>query len=345
MSDVWKKLRPLLPKLIGLIVVPIIFYRLLRPIFEQWESISPFLSQVRWDLLALACGMFALNQFFCRILAWRSILHALGYHLPMNASARIWVSSELARYIPGMVWQVLGRAALAKPYGLPMTTCSVSQVLELTIQLLANVLIAVTTLSLYSSQIPEAKVRVALHIATLLIPLLLAFLHPRVFYPAVNFIFARLGKSRLENQLSFARMAGLLARVIAGQLWLGLAIWLATYSILHVPFAYAWMIPGAYCLAWSAGFCMAAIAPSGIGIRELVLSGTLALLVGSRMGVEMDIPARNALFAAVAVLLRLWAISGELLFATFAYAWDWQGVKGKTPALQESAAPAQSPVL
>ena len=47
-----------------------------------------------------------------------------------------------AEYVPGVIWQVAGRAYLAKPYGVSKTVCAfaASQILELTIFLLANIL-------------------------------------------------------------------------------------------------------------------------------------------------------------------------------------------------------------
>ena len=327
-GDAWRKIRPYLPKMIGIIVVPLIFYRLFKPIVLQWDDIKPHLAEIRWELLALACLMFSLNQGFCRLTSWRGVLHGLGWRMPLKGGARVWAMSELARYVPGLVWQVVGRAFLAKPYGLPMTTSSVSQVLELTIYLLANVIVAASTLSLVSAQIANEQTRLALRLATLLVPILLAFVHPRVFYPVVNAVLRKLKKPLIEKRLSFRRLIGLLALCVAGQAWLGLAIWLATASILQVPVIDFWLLSGAYCLAWTAGFCMSPIAPGGVGIRELVLSGTLVLLVGSRIGAELDPAARMAIFAAIALLLRLWATTGELIFATAAYAWDFRAARG-----------------
>ncbi len=333
LTRAWRRCRPWVPKLIGIVVVPIIFYRLLKPIVIQWENIGPHLADTRWDLLALACVMFAINQGVCRMTSWRGVLKGLGWHMPLRGGARVWASSELARYIPGLVWQVVGRAFMAKPYGLPIPTCSVSQVLEITIYLLANVIVAASTLSLVSAQISDDKTRLALRLAILLIPLLLAFLHPRIFYTVVNAILKKLKKPTIERKLSGRRLLGLLMLAVAGQAWLGLAIWIATSSILKVPLTDAWLLAGSYCLAWTAGFCMAWMAPSGVGIRELVLSGTLVLLVGSRMGAELDRSGQLAIFAAISLLLRLWATTGEVLFATIAYAFDFRGARGKITEL------------
>jgi hypothetical protein len=187
----------------------------------------------------------------------------------------------------------------------------------------------VGTLTLFSSEIANEKTRLALRLAMLLIPILLAFLHPKVFRPVVNFILKKLRRPLIERQMSGRRLFAFLVLAIVDQFWLALGIWVATHSVLNVPLRDTWLLAGAYCLAWSAGFCMASIAPSGVGIREVVLSGTLSLLLGSRTGIELDAAGRTAIFAAIALLLRLWATSGELIFAVVAHFWDHKGARGQ----------------
>ena len=100
MSAVWKKLRPWLPKIVGMVLVPIIFYRLLRPIWEKWPDLQSHLQDVRWDLLVLACLMFALNQYVCRVQLWLGVLRGLGWRMPAAPATRIWIKSELAALHP-----------------------------------------------------------------------------------------------------------------------------------------------------------------------------------------------------------------------------------------------------
>src|SRR5207244_4971965 len=90
----------------------------------------------------LASAMFAFFLLCFRALSWRRALKAFGYKLPCGAAARIWSASELARYLPGAIWQVVGRVYLCKPYGIPGSIASTSQILEICIFLFANVLLA-----------------------------------------------------------------------------------------------------------------------------------------------------------------------------------------------------------
>ncbi len=328
MSETWKKLRPWLPKIIGLIVVPIIFYRLLKPIHENWAKLQLHLQDIRWDLLAVACLMFAVNQYFCRIQLWQGVLHGLGWKMPQAPATRIWIKSELARYIPGAIWQMVGRVVLARPYGLPAAVCSISQVLEFTMNLLAAAIIAVTTLFIAGSQVSD-EARSYLFVALALLPMLVLVLVPQVFHPAFNFVLRKLGKPELERRLSARRMIGLLALACTSQLWLGLAAWIATRSLLQIPLNHAYVLAGSYCLAWAAGVSAGAMAPAGIGFREYILSITLLKVIPPSITHDMDAPTRVAFFAFIALTLRLWATSGELLFAGFGMLWDWRGMRGQ----------------
>src|SRR5690606_8089309 len=80
---------------------------------------------------------------FSRTLIWRWILDGFGHRPPLNAAMRIWSHSELARYIPGSIWQVLGRAFMLKPYGVSGSVSSAAQMLELAMFLLGNLVMAV----------------------------------------------------------------------------------------------------------------------------------------------------------------------------------------------------------
>ena len=90
--------------------------------------------------------MFAIFLFAFRAMAWRRILIGFGHRLPIAPTTRIWSTSEMARYLPGVIWQVAGRVFLARPYGVSSGVCSTSQILELILFLLANLLVAMTCL-------------------------------------------------------------------------------------------------------------------------------------------------------------------------------------------------------
>ena len=226
---------------------------------------------------------------------------------------------------------MVGRAYLAKPYGLPGSVCSISQVIEFMMNLLAAALVAVVALSIAGSQI-SAEAHNYVLVALALVPLLLLVLVPRIFHPAFNWLLRKLKKPALERRLSSRRMLALLMLACVSQLWLGLAAWIATRSLLGIPFDHAYILVGAYCLAWAAGVSAGAMAPAGIGFREFILSITLLSVIPSSITQQMDSATRVAFFSLIALMLRLWATIGELLFAGIGFLWDWPGMRGRVTA-------------
>ena len=66
--------------------------------------------------------------------AWRMVLAGWGERLAYGQAARIWCLSNLARYVPGRVWQIAGMAALAREAGVSAWAAAGSAVV---VQLLA----------------------------------------------------------------------------------------------------------------------------------------------------------------------------------------------------------------
>src|SRR5207249_3601361 len=135
-------------------------------------------------------------------MSWRKALKGFGYKLPHGAAARIWATSELARYLPGAIWQVVGRVYLCKPYGVPKEIVATSQILELCIFLYANVLLAGACLLWFGQKVlATSHARPWLIAALALVPGLALLLHPKTFYGVANAILRRVGKEPIVKRL------------------------------------------------------------------------------------------------------------------------------------------------
>jgi len=330
----WSVVKLWLRRTIGLAITVAIFVWMLKPIFRSPIEVRHRVLETNWWRVFAASVMFAAFLFIFRALAWRRILISFGYRLPVAAATRIWSTSELARYLPGVIWQVVGRAYLAKPYGVSGSVCSTSQILELAIFLLANLITAVSCLLFMGLGQIHGPPRHWLLASTALVPVLIYLVHPKVFYPLVNRIMARLGKPAVEQRLGFRETLGLLLWSILGLLWQGLAIWLVVCRLLDLEPSKWWVVTGAYCLAWCAGF-LAFWAPGGIGVREAVFVGAMKFALSHAFrhhlaGAELDPLHHKELFLLfLSVLLRIWATLGEMMVAATAYSLDYRGALGR----------------
>lgn len=329
--SLWAAAKPWLRKGLGVVITLGIFYYMFRPVYRRWDDVKGPLRQLNWGYFATASVMFAAFLFFIRVVSWRRIVKGLGHPIPLAPATRIWSTSELARYLPGVVWQVAGRVYLIKPYGVSGSICSTSQVLELAIFLLANIFVALACMLQLGAKTDET-LRPYLYGVLAITPCLLVLLHPRIFYGLFDRLMKRLGKPPIQKRLQKRVMFGLGLYAILGLIWQGFAIWLVVERPLGLKIDHWWLVTGAYCFSWCCGF-IAFWAPGGLGVREFVF--VLAMEVALPKSVREiihDQTVRAALLAFLGVILRLWATAGELILSGIAYAWDYKGALNRPDA-------------
>jgi len=332
---VWKRSLPWLKRALGVAITVAIFAYILRPVVRQWDQVRADVLKTDPSIFIIASAMFAAFLFLFRVVSWRRMLKGLGHKLPVAAATRIWSTSELARYLPGAIWQVVGRVYLVKPYGVSGSVCSTSQILELTVYLLANLLVAVGCLLWFGAR-PSSGLghdaRMWLFVAMGLVPLLTLLLHPRIFYGIVNRVMHAIQKPAITQRPRGYKLFGLLGWAVVGLAWQSVAVFLLVRGPLELEWSKLWAVAGSYCLAWCAGF-LAFWAPGGLGVRELVFMTAMMLFLPQSVREHFTNPeALVGLLAFLSVLLRLWTVAGELLLASLAYAFDFRGAIGRVDA-------------
>ena len=129
--------------------------------------------------------------------------------------------------------------------------------------------------------------------------MLLVLLHPGVFRPLADRVLHLARRGPLEATLSYPTVLALLCYYLVTWLLVGVGAWCLLEGVTE---AGAGLLPEtvlAYSFAYIAGM-VAFVFPSGIGVREAVLAGSL----GDELGTGVAL--------AWAVLLRLWQIAIEL---------------------------------
>jgi hypothetical protein len=314
-------------RILAIAITAAIFVYMFRQIVEHWDTVRPELEDLSAIRFALATAMFALFLGF-RALSWRRILVGFGHRIPLAPITRIWSTSELARYLPGAIWQVVGRVFLLKPYGVRGSICSTSQILELATFLLANVIVASLCLLWYLAKMnPQARVWVI--VAMALVPVLGLLLHPKVFYGMANRILTRLGKPPIVARLSGFALSRLLFRLVLALLWQNAAVFILLQPVLDLKIDHWWTVAGAYSLAWVAGF-LAVWAPGGLGVRELVFMAAMQVVMPEEA--RIDLEQSQPVLLTLALILRLWATVGELIVAILSYIADYRGALGRPDA-------------
>lgn len=237
----------------------------------SWATIQG----IRWQALPLSLAtVVGLAIFPLSIYSWQSIMQGLGYGLTYPRAARIWLTANSTRLIPGTVWQYASRVVLARRLEhIPSLTTATSMVFEMLVLLISGFL--VSTLALFwinVIQVPWQAILGVLIIGCI-------FLIPAVLTAVVQFI------KRLTHK-EFA--VAVLPMSTTGQV-VGIDIlhFLANGAVLTLLFAatgHSVALPsllvfsGMYAFAWAVGY-LTFLAPGGLGVSDATLAGLLTLYV------------------------------------------------------------------
>ncbi len=286
--------RRMIVRLVQVAIVVATVYFLVVYLVRSWDSIKGFDWTFDAGWLA-ASGFLFLVFYFAQAAFWWLLLRGCGARSPFWPAASVWGKSILARYLPGNVFMFVGRAWMSHAQGLAVERVTAAMVYEQALGL-GSALLAVAIL------FPFWEYRPGLTALSLVaIPFLVALMHPRVFGPLAGRALRLLRRPPLEVTVGFGTVLGLLLLFTVDWLVAGTGAWLLARAITGLDVGALPLVIVAYALAYAAGM-LAFFIPSGIGVREAVLTASLS----SRL------PGGVAL--TWALLLRLWVTVVELVF-------------------------------
>jgi glycosyltransferase 2 family protein len=225
---------------------------------------------------------------------------------------RLWFFTQIAKYIPGGIWQVAARAVVYQRRGMSLLMGSAATLWEILAILAAALLVGLTSLGTSGRTDWDWLIAIA---SLLLLAIVIA---------SQMFWFWRM-LARLKIK-SAERMLRMLAewgpgrfKMLAQLTLLSLISWLVIgtgFYLLLVAFDSQttiswWTALVSFLVAWAIGFLIVFV-PVGLGVRE----GAMIILLTPYFGPV------NA--AAIALLSRLWWALGEGV--NIAFAAIWQGV-------------------
>jgi uncharacterized membrane protein YbhN (UPF0104 family) len=272
--------RRLILRLVQVVIVAATVYFLVAYLRRSWDSIQDFDWQFDAGWLALSGATF-LVYYFAQAGFW--------------PAASVWGKSILARYVPGNVFMFVGRAWMSHSQGLAVERVSAAMVYEQALGL-CGALLAVAVL------FPFWEYRQDLTAYSLIaVPVLVILMHPRIFGPLAGLGLRLFRRPPLEVTLGFGAVLGVLVLFAVDWLVAGTGAWLLARAITGLDVSALPLVIVAYALAYVAGM-IAFFIPSGLGVREAVLTASLSRRLPGGVALTW------------ALLLRLWVTAVELVF-------------------------------
>lgn len=241
--------------------------------------------------MALA-GAVAIAASTCIERLWLALLEGFGINVDHRDAAAVFYVSQLGKYVPGSVWPVLAQVRLGARWGAPRRAMLATGLLLITMVTATGISVGALLLP-WSS--PDGLRRYWW--LTVLLPLLLVLMHPRVLMHLIDRLSLWSGEKPLEARLSGRGVlrAGLWAMLAWVLLGIHLTILMTAYGPVGALDVAAAV--GAIGLAWAAGVAFIP-APAGAGVREGVLLVTLGPLVGAEAAIATALASRALLILA-----------------------------------------------
>jgi hypothetical protein len=231
---------------------------------------------------------------------WRSALRALGARPQRLASERVFFTTQVGKYLPGLVWPYAAQLRFASRLGLSKPQMLVAQVVFLATHVVTGIAMGALALPLLI-----LDGRVAAATAWLIVPALgcLAVLYPRLLTAVVNRLRRGHGK---EIEVDGREIVVAAAYMVATWLLYG-----TSTALLAVPltssFGEAYTLSlGGFAVAWVVGF-LVLVAPAGVGPREVALIAILSIAMTRSEAAGVAVLSR-ALMTAADLLLAVGAV-------------------------------------
>jgi len=279
----------------AVVLVGAAYYLITKQITPHWPDIRA--RQFAWQAGPLVLGsVIVLGTLTVLVGAWTASLRWCAAQITALDAAKVWFTANLARFLPGGVWQFASLALMASRYGVSTAAATATVLLEQIVLLITGLaVVAVFT----PAVLHAAWWQGALVVAIILGIVILALPRPggrlgrwlERYVPSLKQVWSQLGARHL-----------LLFIVILIVPWLmyGTAFRLLAIGLLG-SVAGSW---GFYIAAFTGSYLagvIAVFAPAGLFVREAALIGVLSPVIGGGDA------------AILAVASRIWLTALEIV--------------------------------
>lgn len=232
---------------------------------------------------------------------WRTFFQEFEHNFSFASAFQILYISNLAKYLPGRIWQLSSAVYFLYREGVPPEEAAAISLLAQLTTLIAGIVIALPALALWIDAFNRGII--------VLISGILFALGLSIFILFPNWWIAILNRGlkifkRPSLQLRYPRRLVLkyVLLYLGAWLLLGLAFFLLVLALYPVPWSLLPLVIGAFVLAYVFGY-LVILVPGGLGVREGILVLTLTLILPLSIA------------TAAALLSRVFFTMVEFLFA------------------------------
>ncbi|WP_342596584.1 lysylphosphatidylglycerol synthase domain-containing protein [Cyanobacterium aponinum UTEX 3222] len=261
----------LLKQFLRYFIFGITLFFLATTIVNNWRSITSI--EFNKYLFLLIFISLILNSFAHIFSAWvwTWILTLFNCKLGGFSAVKIYLITNISKYIPGNIWHFVGRVKAIQNHGDSIALGTFPVVLEPLLMAIASLLITIFSVSLGILEVNFSPLIFSLLLFFILI--ILIAIHPKFINPVLKKLVINKGKVETNiklNKYPFLPLIGeLIFLLLRGSAFMALMMPFIDLNIILIP-----QILTAFSFAWLIGLIVPG-APGGLGIFEAVAIASL----------------------------------------------------------------------
>ena len=277
--------------MIGVAFIAVIVVAAGLAIYRQRHSFVDGLDQIGVGAMigSFAVALLGVSLTF---FSWREVLEGLDVDMPWTVGARAFFTSQLGKYLPGSVWPVLVQMEAGKSRGASRRTMLAANLITLVLGCAVGLILA-------SALLPISDTRALSRYWWLLLvlPFLIAMLHPRALPWVLDRLFALMKRPPLAERLPVRNSVRASGWSFGSFVFQGLHIAILTLTLGGGGFSTVLLCIGGMSLAISAGVLFIP-APAGAGVRDVVLTLVLRATLSGGQALAVVVASRALLIVA-----------------------------------------------
>lgn len=271
-------------------------------VVKNWTEVSDSLRSLPLWLIAVEVVL-AFAYVYLTMASWRVVLNDVGDRVDPTVASRIFFSSQVAKYLPGGVWNFVAAAEVGKDYSISRRRSVCALLVSIIISIVTGLILAILAILLGPSELMEGYRWIVVAI-----PVGIVALCPPVLNRLVNLALRLLRRDPLDDAMSWSGTAISALWALAAWVAVGVQLWLMLIHLgMSATLPTFLLATGGYALGWTAGFLVFFV-PAGAGVREVALGAVLTTIASPGVVVVVVLLAR--IFTTLADIV--WGVGASL---------------------------------
>ncbi|MGB3340963.1 MAG: lysylphosphatidylglycerol synthase domain-containing protein [bacterium] len=272
-------------KILPVLIIILIFIFLAKNLLVNWGNI-PF-QNLHFNVFFIGVSFLALIiHFLSYSRSWQEVMRILGSNISFVQSTWMIATTQIAKYLPGRVWYMVGRVYVGKNEKLKGESLAISMVLETCLLLVtSSIIFLICTVLTGNYKINN------IIIAAVLVIIAVIIMHPTILTWMSNLALRILKRPRIKISVRYIQI--LKMSIYFFGLWIAqiAGFYFLINAIYQVPISDIFVLASAHTLSWIIGFIVL-FAPSGLGVREGVLTLMLSTIMPTPLAIAISFVSR-----------------------------------------------------